>query len=93
MAEMNWCCVAFKERFHHSGKRGVAVFVSMKGGPPPAFILQHRSLDPEASLQQTDVALALISESHLYFCPWCGANLPRHYKKTFQDLDRSELKI
>jgi hypothetical protein len=90
---MNWCCLAFKEHFSLAGMRGLGVFVSMKGGPPPAFILQHRSLDPGASLKQTEVPLALVSDSHICFCPWCGANLRKHYKKTVQNLDRSDLKI
>jgi hypothetical protein len=93
MSGTNWCCLAFKTSFDRAGMRGFSVFVSIKDGLPPAFILQHRSLDPGASLDQTDVPLALVSDSHIYFCPWCGANLPKRYNKTFQDLVRSDLKI
>ena len=90
---MDWCCLAFKEHFEFAGSRGLAVFVFTKNGPPPEFILQHRSLDLGASLSYTDVPLSLLAEAHIYFCPWCGTKLEKFYQHTYRQLDRSDLKL
>jgi hypothetical protein len=68
-------------------------FVSTQGDPEPAFILQHRALDPGVPAPQTDSPLSVVSDVHISFCPWCGADLKRAYRDNFRELDRSELRV
>jgi hypothetical protein len=90
---MIWCCLAFKERFEVAGLRGFAVFVSTRDDSVPAFIFQHRSLDQGASLTQTNVPLSLFADAQIHYCPWCGVKLAKHYKDSYQELERSDLKV
>jgi hypothetical protein len=89
---MNRCCSAFRIHFERAGDRGSAVFVSTKDNPP-AFVVQHRSLDPGTSLSHTSVPLSLVADLIIRFCPWCGKNLSKHYKHLYKELHRSELRI
>ena len=90
---MKWCCGVFQGWFQEAGKRGLGVFVSTRDGPEPAFILQYRALDPGATVPYTDSPLSFVSDMHIHFCPWCGANLKKVYRSTFHELDRSELRV
>jgi hypothetical protein len=90
---MKWCCKVFQGWFEEAGKRGLGVFVSTQGDPEPAFILQHRALNPGVPAPQTDSPLSLVSDVHISFCPWCGADLKRAYRDSFRELDRSELRV
>jgi hypothetical protein len=90
---MKWCCIGFQGNFQMAGERGFAVFVSMREGPLPTFILQHRSLDPGASVPHTASPMTLIDSMHIQFCPWCGVQLKDWYRNSLTELDRSELKV
>jgi hypothetical protein len=90
---MKWCCKVFQGWFEEAGKRGLGVFVSTRGDSEPAFILQYRALDPGVPLPRTESPLSSISDVHIHFCPWCGANLGRVYRDNFRELDRSELQL
>jgi hypothetical protein len=90
---MRWCCKVFQGWFEASGNRGLGVFVSTQGDSEPAFILQHRASDPGVPPPRTDSALSLISDVHIHFCPWCGANLRKFYRDSLRDLDRSALRV
>ncbi len=90
---MKWCCKVFQGWFDEAGKRGLGVFVSMQGHSDAAFILQYRALDQGAPVPHTDFPLSSVSEVHIHFCPWCGADLKRSYRDSFRELDRSELRI
>jgi hypothetical protein len=90
---MKWCCKVFQGWFEEAGKRGLGVFVSTKGDPEPAFILQYRALDPGVPAPQPDSPLSFVSDVRIHFCPWCGADLKRSYRDRFPELDRSELQV
>lgn len=90
---MRWCCKAFQGWFEESGKRGLGVFVSTQNDSEPAFILQHRALDAGIPPPRTDFALSLVSDVHIHFCPWCGANLRKCYRNNLRDLDHSDLRV
>jgi hypothetical protein len=88
---MDWCCRIFQGWFQQAGSRGLAVFVSTKAGPEPAFILQYRALDPGREAPYTDYPLSSVVHVQIQFCPWCGANLKNFYRDTFRELDRPNL--
>jgi hypothetical protein len=90
---MKWCCKVFQGWFEGAGERGFGVFVSTHDDPEPAFILQYRALDPGVPVPQTDFPLSFVSDVHIHFCPWCGADLKRAYRDSFRELDRSELQV
>ena len=90
---MKWCCKVFQGWFEESGKRGIGVFVSTRDNSEPAFILQYRALDPSSPVPDTQFPISSISDVHIHFCPWCGANLRKAYRKSFRELDRSELQV
>ena len=90
---MKWCCSVFKGWFEEAGKRGLGVFVSMQSDSEPAFILQYRALDRGAPVPRTDSPLSSVSDVHIHFCPWCGADLKKAYRNTLRELDRSELQV
>jgi hypothetical protein len=90
---MKWCCTIFHGWFGEAGKRGLAVFVATRGHAEPAFILQFRALDPGGREPHTDAPLSLVSQIHIHFCPWCGADLKERYRDTIRELDKSELQV
>jgi hypothetical protein len=44
-------------------------------------------------MPHTDFPLSSVSEVHIRFCPWCGAELKKSYRGSFLELDRSELRV
>ena len=90
---MKWCCMGFEGNFQMSGSRGFGVFVSIREGAEPAFILQHRSVDPGAPTPHTEYPISLVSDIQMQFCPWCGVKLSDWYRKVLKELDRSELGV
>jgi hypothetical protein len=85
--------MGFEGNFQMAGSRGFGAFVSTRDGHEPVFILQHRSIDPEAPTPNTEYPISLISDVQIQFCPWCGAKLKDWYRNALKDLDRSELKV
>jgi hypothetical protein len=55
--------------------------------------MQHRALDQNAISPVTETPLSVIAEIYIQYCPWCGSDLEKKYKKAYQELDRSDLKI
>ncbi len=90
---MKWCCMGFEGNFQMAGSRGFGVFVSAPDGSEPAFILQHRSLDPGASVPSTEYPLTLVDSMQIHFCPWCGVKLVDWYRGALKALDRSEFYV
>ena len=90
---MKWCCKAFQGWFEAAGTRGIGVFVSMIEGREAAFILQHRALDPGSPVPNTSFPLTTVSDVHIHFCPWCGVRLKEFYQDTYQELERSGLRV
>ena len=93
-ADIRWCCSEFRNRYYLAGKRGLAINVYRDAGGHIKFHLQHRCLDEGQNLKvPSDVAVILVAETGLMFCPWCGCNLKRRYEKYVSQLDRPELAI
>jgi hypothetical protein len=85
--------MGFEGNFQMAGFRGFAIFVSTKNRQNPVFIMQHRTLDPGVAIPNTEQALTIVSDIQIGFCPWCGMNLHKFYRKRYQELDRHELEV
>jgi hypothetical protein len=83
--------MGFEGNSQLAGSRGFGLFVSTRDDGEPAFILQHRSFDPGASVPYTDYPMTLVDDMQIQYCPWCGVKLRDWYQGTLKDLDRSEL--
>jgi hypothetical protein len=90
---MKWCCPPFEGHFQEAGLRGTAVFAANTEGESPLFILQFRSTEGERPTSEVKGLLTLVSDTVINFCPWCGVRLSRCYRRTWKELDRSDLKI
>jgi len=90
---MKWCCMGFQGDFQMAGSRGFGIFVSTSDSPEPEFILQHRALDKDSPSPKTSYPVSLVSDTHIEFCPSCDVRLREFYRKTYTELDRSDLKV
>ena len=97
---MRWCCDALQHQFENRKKRGIAVVAVPpdEQHPQPRFQLSLRSIDDEAvgkvesPLAGEYIAQTLQTWAPIKYCPWCGVELARFYKKSWQALfDESEL--
>jgi hypothetical protein len=67
----------------HYGQRGFGALVR-RGDGAASFLLQCRVVDKgeESRLKgPDDLPMLLVSEMALRFCPWCGVDLQKYYKK------------
>ena len=91
---MKWCCLTFKSWYQSAGGRGITVLVGRNSTGGPEFVLQHRSIDKEiSSLPVTDYPISVVSDTYISFCPWCGRDLARWYRKHIDELHRPEFKV
>lgn len=97
---MRWCCNAIEQLFENRKKRGIAV-VAVRPNElyaEPRFQLSLRSIDDEAvgkvqsPLAGEYLAQTLQTWAPIKYCPWCGVELGRFYRKSREALyDESEL--
>jgi hypothetical protein len=90
---MEWCCQVFRGWLGHAGHRGLGVFVSTEKDPSPSFILQFRAQQPGEPIPHTQNPLSSVLDVNIHFCPWCGTNLDKFYRKTFNELNRPGLRV
>jgi hypothetical protein len=91
---MEWCCKVFQGWFQEAGKRGLGVFAKGRTESTASFILQFRALDQgKTGPAYSESLMSLVSDVHIQFCPWCGANLRSKYAGSLRELDRSELAV
>jgi hypothetical protein len=88
-----WCCLSFKGKVQEAGERGFGVFLD-NTAEPPFFVIQHRSLDPGvANPPYTDTPLNLVCSTVITYCPWCGKELLKWYKRDLSKFSRTDLVI
>ena len=94
-ARIKWCCEAFRNNYDLAGDRSIAVLVDRYSDGEPEFLLQSRAFErgQEPPDLSTAVPMSLVTESRMQFCPWCGRNLARWYRKTIDALMRPGFKI
>ena len=91
--DLKWCCPSFKSCVEHAGERGFGVFVD-DSSEPVLFILQHRSLEPEAPKPTYEHGpLILVADMGIQNCPWCGRELAKWYRRDLHRLSRPDLVI
>jgi hypothetical protein len=89
-----WCCDAFRNRYDRGGDRSIAVLVDRNFAGEPRFLLQARAFEQGEEPQlDLPVAMSLVSEDAIVFCPWCGVPLQRFYGKDIDALIRPSLRI
>lgn len=84
-----WCCDKLKDHFERRHERGFFVFAepSSPDGPfPESFWLAMRSVRQEdvERLKQLnaplDLPITIQTWCPIWYCPWCGVRLDRHYR-------------
>ena len=93
-----WCCSWFEEAVANVGRRYIQVFTAeVVAFGPPRFILQARAVDaavaPSDVQAPMDVAVTIVDESVIVYCPGCGAKLDDFYVGQIEALRRDELKL
>jgi hypothetical protein len=72
----------FRIAYQHAGQRGFAVLVGAVAVIGPYFIWQRRSLEKARETEiQGPFDVELVSDIGLLFCPWCGKDLGRFYRR------------
>src|SRR5260370_15452851 len=92
---VRWCCDAFKNSYDLAGDRSIAVLVDRDTDGAPEFLLQSRAFvkGEEPPGLSTTVAMSLVTESQMQFCPWCGRKLIKWYRDDIDALIRPGLKV
>ncbi|MCG3194434.1 MAG: hypothetical protein DIJKHBIC_03693 [Thermoanaerobaculia bacterium] len=90
---MKWCCGVFKGWFDEAGNRGLSVVVGRNADGTPAFMLQHRSTEPDDDGPKDHPRpITLASEIQISYCPWCGCRLENVYRKSIDLMIRPGLR-
>ncbi|HUR98030.1 MAG TPA: hypothetical protein VMZ26_08210 [Pyrinomonadaceae bacterium] len=91
---MKWCCIGFKAQYNCAGQRGVAYLVGRDSLGAPQFMVQYRAVEKGSESHiQVDILAAIIVETRIVYCPSCGVNLAKFYKKEIDNLDRDGFEI
>jgi len=91
---MNWCCVQFQNHYATAGEMGLSILVGRDNSGNPEFTLQCRAIDLDVqNIPITDFPITTVLDSRILFCPWCGRNLRKWYRKDIDALYRANLKI
>jgi hypothetical protein len=92
---VKWCCAGFEAAYQAGGSRTIAAVVDRYSDGRPAFLLQSRTFDSgyEPPALNSSVPMTLITEAGMSFCPWCGNNLAKWYRKSVDTLARPGLRI
>ena len=82
---MKWCCLPFQSHKENaSGSRGFAIAFGKRETGENECILQFRSVNQgEEKSVSSAVPLSLMEEIRIQYCPWCGRELMKWYKKNF----------
>ena len=84
---MKWCCYAFEGNFGNGNQRGVVVKVIKENDGEVSFIHHFRSVEKGKEKNvKSEVPISYTIEPRILFCPWCGRNLAKHYKKQIEEL-------
>ena len=93
---MRWCCDKLELAFAARSQRGIYVYAE---SPQPqigvchTFWLGMRSVEDDIlihgqllDLPREGDPVTLETWQRIIFCPWCGRNLEKFYRRTFQHL-------
>jgi hypothetical protein len=91
---MKYCCDDFETAYKTYPKRGISVLTrEYQYVEEPTFILLFVSVDQddEKILKKLDesglpIPYSIATERVIMYCPWCGQNLSRFYKKNWKNM-------
>ncbi len=89
---IRWCCRALRDSVSEAGHRGLAIFLN-DVADPAYFVIQFRALEPGSPDPESESFLTLSLETGIRFCPWCGKDLLRFYRKHLKALSRPEFVV
>ena len=91
---MKWCCIGFKGNYEMAGQRGTSILFGRDSLGAPEVTLQCRAVDKgqEAPIK-SDNPISIVTDIRIVFCPWCGRDVEKWYRKEVDDLFRPDLKI
>jgi hypothetical protein len=90
-----WCCTFFQTFFGTVGTRGVGIFFRRPDEP----ILQFRAAEPtdaprvHKALSNCASPVALTLDLPVKYCPWCGRDIIRFYRRRVGKLLREDLAV
>jgi len=91
---MKWCCALFESRYKSAGERGSSILVGRDSLGKSEFTIQHRATHVDVTdIPSTDHPIAWVSETRIFFCPWCGRKLEDWYGASVERLSRENLRI
>lgn len=89
---MKWCCQGFHAHFYQVEEPGFGILVSPDYEEKPCFALVFKAVEKDTKFPILDFKVILESEAKINFCPWCGRNLARYYRKEILNLYRPDIK-
>ena len=95
---VKWCCGMFEGMYENAGGRGASVLIGRDMEGWPEFTIQHRAIDRDdqsdkVPLMSEPILMTIVTEFRITYCPGCGRNLSRWYKKNIDILARPELRM
>ncbi len=91
---MKWCCAQFEWHVSEGGSAGLAVVIDRSEDGKPVFLLQGRAITDGTEVPENiSVALTIVSETGIAFCPWCGSRLSAFYETSASSVARPELRV
>lgn len=87
---MDWCCDEFRLYNRARGARGISLHAAVDPDLGPYFVLEFRSVsqDDLEKLPHRQVAITLVQDLRISFCPFCGSDLGRHYGSALPEMLR-----
>ncbi len=92
---MKWCCPVFKSWYENAEFRRFAFLVESSESGKPEFIVQYKSVEDKDidKLPILNLPITITGQLRIVYCPSCGKNLEKMYKKQVGELSRPNLKI
>lgn len=96
-----YCCARFGEAIENAGKNGLSVIAQADINNKPFFIMIFRSLDNDDQKEYAEIVgktgykkkVCLATELSIQYCPWCGKNLQRFYRKDWVNMVGERLEL
>ena len=79
---MTFCCSGFAFLYERAGSRGFGLIVNRRSNGEVSYILQSRAVargEETLISAPPSVAMSLVSQLGMTFCPWCGNTLDTWY--------------
>jgi len=86
---MKYCCESFRRCYEYTG-RGITIRVN-KPGAEFLVSIQSRNVEiGQEKLVSSAVAVSILNQTRIEFCPFCGAKLKSQYQKYHDELYKNE---